>query len=139
MAREGFLVDPVFFGQVQGNVDFFDDISSTKALYLDPDGTPPDVGTVFRNPDLARAYERIAHLGAKGFYRGAIADAMVETVQNPPLTPDANHVWRPGVMKMRDVTATWPSSASPRISAIAAWTSSAWGHRRAAAPRSARR
>ena len=40
VAREGFLVDPVFFGQVQGNVDFFDDISSTKALYLDPDGTP---------------------------------------------------------------------------------------------------
>jgi gamma-glutamyltranspeptidase / glutathione hydrolase len=103
VAREGFVVDQVFFDQTQANVDFFDDITSTRALYLDPDGTPHDVGTVFRNPDLARAYERIAHLGAKGFYRGAIADAMVEAVQHPPVAPDANHVWRPGLMTMRDV------------------------------------
>ncbi len=58
---------------------------STAALYLDPDGTPRDVGTIFRNRDLARAYERIANLGAKGFYRGDIAEAMVEAVQQPPL------------------------------------------------------
>jgi gamma-glutamyltranspeptidase/glutathione hydrolase len=103
VAREGFVVDQTFFDQTQANVDFFDDVPSTEALYLDPDGTPHDVGTVFRNPDLARAYERIGHLGTKGFYRGAIADAMVEAVQNPPVAPDANHVWRPGVMKMQDV------------------------------------
>src|SRR5215218_6566627 len=103
VAREGFVVDQTFFSQVQQNVDFFNDIESTKALYLEPDGTPPDVGTVFRNPDLARAYSRIGHLGEKGFYRGAIADAMVETVQDPPLTANANHVWRPGLMTMQDV------------------------------------
>src|ERR687892_617470 len=102
VAREGFQVDQVFADQVQGNVDFFDDITSSEALYLDPDGTPPDVGTTFTNPDMGRAYERIAHLGPKGFYRGAIADAMVEAVQNPPVDDDANHVWRPGVMTMRD-------------------------------------
>ena len=39
---------------------------------------------------ISRAYERIAHLGAKGFYRGAIADALVETVQRPPVSPTAN-------------------------------------------------
>src|SRR5918996_165814 len=104
VAREGFQVDQVFADQVQGNVDFFDDITSSEALYLDPDGTPPDVGTTFTNPDMARAYERIAHLGPKGFYRGAIADAMVEAVQAPPLDEDANHLWRPGVMTVRDVT-----------------------------------
>jgi gamma-glutamyltranspeptidase / glutathione hydrolase len=103
VAREGFEIDQIFFNQTQGNVDFFDDIRSTKALYLDPDGTPRDIGTVFRNPDMARTYERIAHLGAKGFYRGAVADAMVEAVRNPPLAPGANHVWRLGVMAMRDV------------------------------------
>jgi gamma-glutamyltranspeptidase / glutathione hydrolase len=103
VARRGFVVDEIFFNQTQQNVDFFDDIRSTRALYLDPDGTPRDLGTVFRNPDMARTYERIAHLGAKGFYRGAVADAMVEAVRQPPLTPDANHVWRPGLMKMRDV------------------------------------
>ena len=103
VAREGFVIDPTFFSQTQQNLDYFDDVPSTRALYLDPDGTPRDVGTVLRNPDLARAYERIGHLGAKGFYRGAIADAMVESVRHPPVAPDANHVWRAGRMTMRDV------------------------------------
>ena len=105
VARQGFVVDQTFFDQTLPNVDFFDDVPSTAAIYLDPDGTPRDVGTVLRNPDLARAYERIAHLGTKGFYRGAIADAMVEAVQDPPTAADANHVWRPGVMTMPDVKA----------------------------------
>jgi gamma-glutamyltranspeptidase/glutathione hydrolase len=103
VAREGFTVDQTFFNQTQQNVDFFDDITSTRAVYLEADGTPYDVGETFRNPDMARAYARIAQLGPKGFYRGDIADAMVEAVQNPPLTPDANHVWRRGLMTMRDV------------------------------------
>ncbi|MGH2556825.1 MAG: gamma-glutamyltransferase, partial [Actinomycetota bacterium] len=102
VAREGFEVDQVFHDQVAAVVDFFDDISSTKETFLDPDGTAPDVGSTFRNPDMARAYDRIAHLGPKGFYRGAIASEMVRAVRKPPLTPDANHVWRPGDMTMRD-------------------------------------
>ena len=103
VARDGFTVDQTFHDQVAAVTDFFDDISSTKEVFLDPDGTAPDVGSTFRNPDMAETYERIAHLGPKGFYRGAVADAMVTAVQDPPLTPDANHVWRPGVMTMRDV------------------------------------
>jgi gamma-glutamyltranspeptidase / glutathione hydrolase len=104
-AREGFVVDQTFVDQTQQNLDYFDDVPSTRALYLDPDGTPRDVGTVLRNPDLARTYQRIAHLGAKGFYGGAVADAMVEAVRHPPVAADANHTWRPGMMTMRDVTA----------------------------------
>ena len=103
VARDGFVVDETFFSQTQQNLDYFDDVPSTRALYLDPDGTPRDVGTVLRNLDLARAYERIGHLGAKGFYRGAIAAAMVESVRHPPVAPEANHVWRAGLMTMRDV------------------------------------
>jgi gamma-glutamyltranspeptidase / glutathione hydrolase len=104
-ARDGFVVDQTFADQTQQNLDYFDDVPSTEALYLDPDGTPRDVGTVLRNPDLARTYQRIAQLGAKGFYGGAVADAMVEAVQHPPVAADANHTWRPGVMTMRDVRA----------------------------------
>jgi gamma-glutamyltranspeptidase/glutathione hydrolase len=105
VARDGFVVDQTFVDQTQQNLDYFDDVPSTQALYLDPDGTPRDVGTVLRNPDLARTYQRIADLGAKGFYGGAVADAMVEAVQHPPVAADANHTWRPGVMTMRDVKA----------------------------------
>jgi gamma-glutamyltranspeptidase / glutathione hydrolase len=103
VARDGFVVDQTFFDQTQQAVPFFDDIPATAALFLDPDGTPHDVGTVFRNPDLARAYARIAHLGPKGLYRGAIADAIVNTVQHPNPAPTADHTWRPGVMTMRDL------------------------------------
>jgi gamma-glutamyltranspeptidase/glutathione hydrolase len=103
VAEHGFVVDQVFATQTQDNLDFFNDVPATAALFLDPDGTPRDVGSVFRNPDLAATYRRIAHLGPKGFYRGAVADALVETVQHPPVAADANHTWRPGVMKMRDL------------------------------------
>jgi gamma-glutamyltranspeptidase / glutathione hydrolase len=102
-AEHGFVIDQTFFDQTNSNRDFFDDIPATAALYLDPDGTPRDVGTVFTNPDLAKTYKRIAHLGPKGFYRGAVADALVETVQHPPVAPTANHTWRPGVITMRDL------------------------------------
>ena len=53
VARDGFVVDQTFVNQTQENLDWFNDIPATAALYLDPDGTPHDVGTVFRNPDLA--------------------------------------------------------------------------------------
>jgi gamma-glutamyltranspeptidase/glutathione hydrolase len=105
VARNGFVVDQTFFDQTQQNVDYFDDIPSTAALYLDPDGSPRDVGTVFRNSDLASTYERIAHLGPKGFYRGAVADALVETVRHPPVSQTANHTWRAGLMTIRDLRA----------------------------------
>ena len=103
VARHGYVIDQVWFDQANANRDWFDDIPASAALFLDADGTPRDVGTVFTNPALAETYERIAHLGAKGFYRGAVADALVEAVRNPPVGPTANHVWRPGVMKMRDL------------------------------------
>jgi gamma-glutamyltranspeptidase/glutathione hydrolase len=103
VARDGFVVDQTFFDQTQGNVDYFNDIPSTAALYLDPDGTPRDVGTVFRNPDLAGTYARIAQLGAKGFYRGVVANTLVKTVQDPAVSPTANHTWRPGLLTMRDL------------------------------------
>ena len=103
VASHGFVVDQTFFDQTQQNVDYFDDVPATAALFLDPDGTPRDVGSVFTNPELAATYQRIAHLGPKGFYRGAVADALVNTVQHPVISPTANHTWRPGVMGMRDL------------------------------------
>jgi gamma-glutamyltranspeptidase / glutathione hydrolase len=116
VARHGYLIDQVWFDQVQANSDWFDDIPASAALFLDADGTPRDVGTVFTNPALAATYERIAHLGAKGFYRGKVAAALVETVQDPPVSPTANHVWRPGVITMRDLhTYTAPERAPTHV------------------------
>ena len=103
VARNGFVVDQTFFDQTQSALDWFNDIPTTAALYLDPDGTPHDVGTTFRNPDLAHTYELIAKHGVKELYKGEIAPAIVNTVQHPNPAPTANHVWRPGVMTLPDL------------------------------------
>jgi gamma-glutamyltranspeptidase/glutathione hydrolase len=104
VARNGFVVDQTFFDQTQGNVAYFDDVPSTAAIYLDPDGTPRDVGTTLRNPDLARTYERIASEGPRAFYRGPIARAIAEAVQDPPVAPqEVDHEWHPGLMTEDDL------------------------------------
>src|SRR5918995_716581 len=103
VASDGFTVDRTFVSQTEPNVDWFDDVPSTAAIYLDPDGTPRDEGSTLRNPDLADTYRRIARSGAGAFYRGAIAEAMVDAAQNPPIADDANHRWRPGLMTLRDL------------------------------------
>ncbi len=103
VAREGFVVDATFASQIAENLAFFDDVPATAALYLDADGTPRDVGTVFRNPDLARTYRLLARRGARGFYRGPLAQAIMRTVRNPPVSASADHRWRSGVMDAADL------------------------------------
>jgi gamma-glutamyltranspeptidase/glutathione hydrolase len=46
-----------------------------RGLYL-PGGSPPAVGSRFRNPALAATLERIAERGAAGFYRGPVAERL---------------------------------------------------------------
>jgi len=103
IAREGFVVDETFAGQTEPVVDWFDDVRSTASLYLDPDGTPRDPGFVLRNPDLANTYARIARRGARAFYHGRLAREMVAAATDPPVAADANHAWRPGLMRTRDI------------------------------------
>jgi gamma-glutamyltranspeptidase/glutathione hydrolase len=102
-AKRGFVVDPTFFAQTDAAKAIFADFPSTAALYLDPDGTPRDVGAVIRNPDLARTYKLIAKQGPAAFYGGPLAQAIVNTVQHPPLRPGSTRVARPGVMTLGDL------------------------------------
>jgi gamma-glutamyltranspeptidase/glutathione hydrolase len=102
-ARRGFEVDETFFNQTQDNVPYFDDVPSTAEIYLDPDGTPHDIGTLLRNRDLARTYRLIGAEGRRGFYEGDVAGAIVQAVRQPPVAPDADHTWRPGLLTREDV------------------------------------
>jgi gamma-glutamyltranspeptidase / glutathione hydrolase len=103
VAEEGFVVDQTFVSQTEPNIPWFDDIPSTAAIYLDPDGTARDLGSVLKNPDMARTYRRIARRGADGFYEGPVADAMADAAQNPPVGPRSDHVWRRGLMTEDDI------------------------------------
>src|SRR3954447_2555891 len=102
-ALDGFTVDPTFYAQTDEAKGIFGDFPATAALYLDPDGTPRDVGTTIRNPDLARTYALLAREGADAFYSGPLADAIVQAVRRPPVKPGAAHDPRPGVMTADDL------------------------------------
>jgi gamma-glutamyltranspeptidase/glutathione hydrolase len=104
IAQNGFVIDQSFYDFVQADVPWFDDIPATAAIYLDPDGTPHDVGTVQRNPDLAKTYRLLAQRGAKAFYHGKLAKAIVSAADNPVVAPTADHTWRHGVLTAHDLS-----------------------------------
>jgi gamma-glutamyltranspeptidase/glutathione hydrolase len=103
VARRGFTVDQTFYGQTDAAKAWFDDVPSTAAIYLDRDGSPRDVGTTLRNPDMAHAYGYIGRYGARGFYEGAIARAIAQAAEHPPIAPTADHAWRPGLITTDDI------------------------------------
>jgi gamma-glutamyltranspeptidase / glutathione hydrolase len=103
-AERGFVVDQTFFDQTDEAKAIFADFPATAALYLDPDGTPRDVGSVIANPDLAKTYRLLADAGPSAFYSGALARAVVETVKHPPVRAGATRNPRPGVMELSDLS-----------------------------------
>jgi gamma-glutamyltranspeptidase/glutathione hydrolase len=104
-ALHGFAVDQTFHNQTDEAKAIFADFPATAALYLEPDGSPKDVGTVIRNPHLARTYEEIARKGPDAFYSGPLAQAIVDAVTHPPLRPGSTRSVRPGVMTLDDLAA----------------------------------
>ncbi len=86
VASTGFPVTDNFHRLLTENEHKFQAFTSTSALYL-RDGKALPVGTVMRNPGLARAYRELAARGQKAFYHGAIARALVDAVQHPPVAP----------------------------------------------------
>ena len=89
VAQSGFTVDNTFQSQIASNLTRLDAFTSSRSLFLTPDGQPPEVGSTFRNPDLANTYRLIAKDGPGAFYDGPIGGALVDTVHHPPLAADA--------------------------------------------------
>jgi len=81
-ARHGFPITQLIASYWKANDNSFraasDQIEELdnyrKTLLID--GKPPVEGQVFRNPDLATTYEKIALGGREVFYSGEVADAM---------------------------------------------------------------
>jgi gamma-glutamyltranspeptidase/glutathione hydrolase len=105
VAQNGFTVDDTFRSQVASNLARLDAFTSSRALFLTPDGQPPEVGSTFRNPDLAHTYRLISQDGAAAFYDGPIGAALVDTVQHPPVAADSQLGFNvpPGVMTTGDL------------------------------------
>jgi gamma-glutamyltranspeptidase/glutathione hydrolase len=122
IAQDGFVVDEELFAETRSNQARFRAFDSTQSLFLDAAGNPPAVGTVLRNPDLAATYRRIAREGSAAFYRGPLADAIVDAVQEPPLAPDATLSVRPGLMTRADLESYAPIVRAPLVSSYRGFT-----------------
>nr|WP_308457930.1 gamma-glutamyltransferase [Streptomyces sp. SM11] len=112
LARDGFVVDDTFRSQTAANQARFADFPASAKLFL-PGGELPVVGSVFKNPDLARTYEKLGREGVGALYRGELADDIVRTVRKPPVDPDATRVVRPGDLTRKDLAAYRPLRQDP--------------------------
>ncbi|MFC9860310.1 MULTISPECIES: gamma-glutamyltransferase [unclassified Streptomyces] len=104
LAHDGFVVDETFRSQTEGNQARFADFPASAELFL-PGGRLPVVGSVFKNPDLARTYRELGREGVDELYRGELADDIVRTVRRPPVDPRADRVVRPGDLTGKDLKA----------------------------------
>ncbi|MEV4469040.1 gamma-glutamyltransferase [Nonomuraea sp. NPDC049504] len=104
VASKGFVVDQTFHDQTAANADRFKDFTSTARLYL-PNGAPPPVGSVFRNPELAATYRELGKRGPGWLYGGRLGQEIVATVKKPPVTPGSTRNVRPGLMELSDLRA----------------------------------
>ncbi|MDQ4012045.1 MAG: gamma-glutamyltransferase [Actinomycetota bacterium] len=112
VAERGFVVDATFQEQTRQNAKRFAQFDSTAKLFL-PNGTPPAVGSMLRNPDLAKTYREIGKRGIGALYGGSIGADLVNTVRHPPLVPGATMVARPGPMTLSDLRAYRALDADP--------------------------
>ena len=76
-ADHGYPVPELIHGFWQA-VDVISQDPEGRRVYL-PDGKVPEVGQIFRNPDLATALRLLAKDGAAAFYKGDIAQAVLAT------------------------------------------------------------
>jgi len=70
-AREGFPVSARLARDIEAQGRPLNDVG--QALYL-PGGSPPPIGSLLKNPALARTLESIARNGKAGFYQGYVAE-----------------------------------------------------------------
>ncbi|MBV9847620.1 MAG: gamma-glutamyltransferase [Kutzneria sp.] len=112
VAAHGFVVDQTFRQQTADNADRFAAFPATRDLFM-PGGQPPAVGSVLRNPDLARTYQMMGSQGVGAFYRGQLASDIVDTVQHPPVDPASTRMVRPGKLSTTDLLAYHAVSREP--------------------------
>lgn len=79
-AERGFPLSEVTAGGWGRSLTLLSSSPGARHTFL-VDGTrAPKAGEVFRNPDLAASFRRVAEHGRDGFYTGPIADAIVKAI-----------------------------------------------------------
>ncbi|MCT4331880.1 gamma-glutamyltransferase [Paracoccus sp. YLB-12] len=86
LAEDGFEVSPRLAGLVAEDSDRLGRFPATKAYFF-PDGTAIASGATLRNSDYAHVLRRLAAEGSDAFYKGEIAEGIVDTVRSAEGNP----------------------------------------------------
>lgn len=103
LATRGFTVDATFRQQTLDNQARFEAFPDTAELFL-PGGDAPEVGSIFKNLDLARTLRLIGQQGTGVFYDGPIADEIAAVVQDPITDPATTLPTPAGYMTSDDLS-----------------------------------
>jgi gamma-glutamyltranspeptidase/glutathione hydrolase len=79
LARDGFTVDSSLYQSLASSRGYLMPFDAKDVFY--PAGQPLQVGTIFKQPALARTLEHIAQQGPKAFYMGIVGDSMVAAMK----------------------------------------------------------
>lgn len=104
LAEDGFRVSPRLNAMLKAEQHLAKD-PVARAYFFQPDGQPLATGTLLRNPELAAVLRRIAREGSDAFYKGDIAQAIVDKVQRHPSNP--------GKLALSDLAAYQPKKRAP--------------------------
>ncbi|NNM81844.1 MAG: gamma-glutamyltransferase [Burkholderiales bacterium] len=86
LAEQGFTISPRLHFLLSKD-KFLPDNPAARAYFYRQDGTAKEVGTVLKNPELARDFREISKEGARAFYRGRIAHDIVAAVRGQVKNP----------------------------------------------------
>lgn len=107
LAEEGFAIGEGLAQQINDSYEKILGDPALSAVFLD-DMLPPETGYVLKNPDLAKSLRLIAEQGPDVFYKGELAQKIVDAVQAGG-----------GYLSMEDMAAyraipRWPARGSYR-------------------------
>lgn len=94
VAENGFKISPRLAQLIAGDQEKLSRYPDTRRYFFNADGSPKTEGTLLKNPAYAATLKAIAKGGADAFYKGKIAQDIVEHVQ----TAKGN----PGVLSQKD-------------------------------------
>lgn len=103
MAREGYKAGGTLVGAMNDYYDYMvTDYTVLGDYYLNEDKMPYEIGDVITNEDLAKTLEMIAEGGRDAFYKGEVAQAIVDTVASYG-----------GVLSLEDLASFEPAIREP--------------------------
>ncbi len=94
LARDGFIVSPRLH-TLMANISYLKNFDEAAKIYLKADKTAYKVGEMIKNPAFAKTLQTIANQGIEPFYKGEIANDIVDAVQHSKINP--------GVLSTKDL------------------------------------